>query len=182
MSDTLKIGQIIETEQHRDAIHIAVAPVTAGRTLLPGLHVGFATEGDTETVTDAAEKLIGICDPFLSRKIEKGERFWMLLYPGSITSLRHDWTHPSFAKEAVAPKANNESEEWLKWYADEVGLSYQAVMDAADAYVTSGRYHTFGYGTPEVVYEKREEFWKHYQIATGKTVEETDATFFSCSC
>lgn len=35
----LNIGQIITTEQSRDAIHIAVAPVVAGMRLQPGSHV-----------------------------------------------------------------------------------------------------------------------------------------------
>lgn len=43
MSDQSKlgIGQIIATEQFRDAIHVAVAPVVAGEQLHPGDHVGL---------------------------------------------------------------------------------------------------------------------------------------------
>lgn len=94
MSESLGLGKLITTEQHRDAIHIAVAPVTAAAHLQPGQHVGLDAKGEA-----CALKVqpIGIVDPFLQGAVAKGQRFWLFLYPGSITSLRHEWTHPAFA-------------------------------------------------------------------------------------
>jgi hypothetical protein len=91
-------GNLIdENERQRDAIHVAVAPVTAAERLVPGQHVGFVT-ADREHVgpLESQENCLGIVDPFLLQPVEQGERFWLFLYPNSITSLRHYWTHPAF--------------------------------------------------------------------------------------
>ena len=94
--DTLKLGQIIEGEQHRDAIHIAVAPVEAAEQLRPGEQVGLLADGRASKAAHVA--LVGIVDPFLRVTVLKGDRFWLWLTPYTITSLRHEWTHPAFEK------------------------------------------------------------------------------------
>ncbi|HYF50513.1 MAG TPA: hypothetical protein VEJ63_13970 [Planctomycetota bacterium] len=95
-------GQLItDGERRRDAIHIAVAPVAASSRLSPGQHVGLIREGNVELV-GPSKRNIGIVDPFLSAPVEEGQRFWLFLYPGTITGLRHVWTHPEFAAAAAA--------------------------------------------------------------------------------
>jgi hypothetical protein len=90
------LGRLIDDgERRRDAVHVAIAPVTASEALAPGQHVGFVREGDLELVGPAAEPL-GVVDPFLREPVPKGQRFWLLLYPDTITGLRHVWTHPAF--------------------------------------------------------------------------------------
>lgn len=97
MNDTTKlVGRLVEGAAGRDAIHVAVAPTTntAGVHLTAGTHVdaagGFAAER------------VGVVDPFLLEAVPPGGRFWLFLYPNTITSLRHVWTHPAFA--AAPPK------------------------------------------------------------------------------
>lgn len=106
-----QLGFLINNdEMRRDAIHIAVAPATAAERLSPGEHVGFAKEGDTQLVGSSA-KCIGIVDPFLRWPVEPGQRFWVFLYPGTITGLRHVWTHPAFSSAAADVKVKMEERE-----------------------------------------------------------------------
>ena len=99
-----RLGQLIDNgDRRRDAIHIAVAPVTAAERLAPGQHVGLVREGDVELV-GACDHTIGVVDPSLAGEVEPGQRFWLFLYPGTITGLRHVWTHPAFTAAAAAVK------------------------------------------------------------------------------
>lgn len=96
MDSTPQLGQLVDAcEKRRDAVHIAVAPMTAAVKLRPGEHVGFA-KPDSFEFAAAGDEPIGIVDPFLTADVEPGQRFWLFLYPGSITGLRHVWTHPAF--------------------------------------------------------------------------------------
>lgn len=95
--DETQIGKLIPGgERRRDAIHVAVAPVTAVERLEPGQHIGLLQANDTELVSAEAEELIGIVDPFLPEAVESGERFWMFLYPFTVSGMRHAWRHPAF--------------------------------------------------------------------------------------
>jgi hypothetical protein len=99
-----RLGQLImDGDRRRDAIHIAVAPVTAVGRLRPGQHVGLVQEGNLELV-GPGNRNIGVVDPFLTEEVEAGQRFWLFLYPGTITGLRHVWTHPAFTAAAAAVK------------------------------------------------------------------------------
>ena len=99
--DTL--GTIIGEGEKRDAIHLAVEPVVAGQSLRPGEHVnlGRRAGGDAVAWLAAPGHGVGIVDPFLLKPISQGERFWLIVYPRQITSLRHVWSHPSFPEEEI---------------------------------------------------------------------------------
>lgn len=101
MADNVpKVGQLIpETEQaFRDAIHVAVIPARALVRMSPGCHVGIHEEYLPEVVAESSEarKCIGIVDPFLKEDVEEGQRFWLFMYPNTVTSLRHAWSHSAF--------------------------------------------------------------------------------------
>lgn len=91
----LKIGQIIDATAKRDAIHIAIAPVIADEKLAPGQSVDLVP-GSIDRVYATGIGSIGIIDPFLPGYVLPGQRCWLFLHPGMITSLRHEWTHPAF--------------------------------------------------------------------------------------
>lgn len=81
----------------RDAVHVAVAPVVAGEDIGVGQtvwidYLGFAFSG----VPLTGVAYIGIVDPFRVHYVNRGERFWLFLFPGTITGLRHVWSHPAF--------------------------------------------------------------------------------------
>ncbi len=192
MSHELPLGQIHETPQSRDAVHVAVAPVIAAERLVPGGHIGFVG-GDTEHVTARAKTLLGVVDPFLTGIVEHGQRFFMFLYPQTITSLRHDWTHPAF--EAVAPIAPSDdkaaSEAWLRRFCDTADCPrYETIMQAIAGtlegdpdygrwgYIDSEYFHFSGWDAHS---EIPDEFWKHIEVVTGKSLTVKPRSF-SCSC
>lgn len=92
---TPKIGTLLEGNEGRDAIHIAVAPVQAMGELEPGWHV-VVEDGRKARMALGDEQSTGIVDPFLDCDVEKGQWFYVFLHPGTITSLRHVFTHPAF--------------------------------------------------------------------------------------
>lgn len=181
------LGTIIDATAARDAIHLAVEPADAGQKLYPGQDVCLKDGKAYAT----AENLVGIVDPFLKWPVQPGERFWLVVYPRQITSLRHVWEHPAFpgARPAVdaapAKSQADESMDWIRFYADSIDLTYNVLMEGADTWVNSRdqycKYLVQG-GTLEGTYTDP-EFWKHYEIVRGvKVPEDRKENFFSCSC
>ncbi len=108
MSSQPPLGMILIGQHERDAVHVAIAPVLADTDLQPGAHVGLTRIGTAKCMKDT----IGVVDPFLTRMVKWGEQFFLFLYPSTITSLRHDWTHPAFG--AAGPSKSDEELEKAK--------------------------------------------------------------------
>lgn len=95
------LGKTPEADARRDAVHVAVAPVVARHVLEPGERVGFYP-GTQEAVApsqwlgSSKVEVVGVVDPFRGETVHAGQRFWLFLYPGTVTSLRHVWSHPAF--------------------------------------------------------------------------------------
>lgn len=180
------LGTIIDASQKRDAIHLAVEPVVAGDRLHPGDHITVKDGVATATVIGAG---LGIVDPFLPNPVKAGERFWFVMYPRQVRSLRHVWSHPAFEDEpvtmmqALQPELDlqTESEKWIRKYADEINVGYQDLMDSAYGWIAGSNYMVRG-GVLEGV-ETRDEFWDHFEVVSGVIVpHESKTNFFSCSC
>ena len=197
------LGSLIGDGEGRDAIHVAVLPVTAGETLHPAQHIGIK---DGVAMTTAT-KLVGIVDPFLRGAVHTGQKFWMLLYPRTITSLRHVWSHPDFADEILpgvpavsdstveslirldADDAKAASEAWLNDFAKRL-FSYYANDDYERDYgsplevLILGLEHGGGFCT-DIEYgddvKPSEELFMHYERYTGKTLT-TKPQYFRCAC
>jgi hypothetical protein len=161
-----KVGTLIKGTEHRDAIHVAIAPVVAGEVINPGEHVGFPV-GDASAVFRESSEIeaIGVVDPYLRRAVEIGQRFFIFLYPGTVTSLRHQWTHPAFREPDEIP----ESEQYLRMFAARNDSSYEDILE--------GVFN--GDGEREIP----GEFWYHFRKVTGKDVPEDERPyFFRCYC
>lgn len=176
-----EIGKLIEGEAHRDAIHIAVAPVTAGGSFHAGERVGFMPDG---TVGIRAKELIGIIDPYLSEGVCKGERCYIFLFPKTITSLRHEWTHPAFEKRDPAVEEDTrtekeKSEAWLRNAIAPTGVSYERYIGA----VEEGDYINMGENEGVSVPADEEELKRHVAVVLGRENSDgLDLHPFSCSC
>lgn len=188
MSESLGLGKIITTAQHKDAIHIAVVPMIAATRLKPGQKVGFVERGNTEIV-GVTGKTIGVVDPYLETDVHKGERFWLFLNPGSIVSLRHEWTHPAFddehewqATDVLTGRA--QSRDWLKHFAKEASVDFEEMMSGAKICASDSDEWLSREGEFETARSLyTHQFWEHYERVTGEKVpQEKRRNFFSCSC
>lgn len=192
--ENLEIGKLHKEEQHRDAVHMAIAPFEAGRKIMPGQRIRVV-EGKAVPAR-AGQQSIGIADPFLEVPVSPGDKFWIFLYPGSITSLRHEWTHPAFeCKETTHSEQDREtadrvakrlmeitpSQQWITEYAERVGVTYEQMMEHAKDHADHGSYWVEG-GRFEGE-SIPEGFWDHYEKITGEEVDKSNRdNFFSCSC
>lgn len=186
MSEKLGLGQIITTEQHKDAIHVAVVPVTAAQIMEPGTHFGIRY-GKAVPMRDKSER-VGVVDPFLLEPVMSGQQFWGFLYPGSITSLRHAWTHPAFPDELPAPAVTgkSEAEVWMRaWAVEHMGYDYygdgekRSDESAYAAAIEAGRRMHIG------PYESARDhidsiWWDNWEEITGQKGNRGE--YFSCSC
>ena len=178
------IGTIHSTVYERDAIHIAVAPVVAGEKLAPGQRIGLSGK-DAETVL-ASQAAIGIVDPFLTSLVFPGQRFFMFLMPNTITSLKHNWTHPAFEAAPQIETAKSASERWMRaWAMEHMSEDYYGdgeKLSAETAYanaIDAGRNHSIGpYEEARVHID--DEWWSHWEALTGERGDRE--SYFSCSC
>lgn len=96
------LGMVHYKPEKRDAIHLAVEPVTASMVLSPGQKIGIINgcayiTGMELGVTRAIKvPYHGIVDPFLPCAVSAGEKFWFVMAPRMVQSLRHVWEHPDF--------------------------------------------------------------------------------------
>ncbi len=96
------LGMIHYKQEKRDAIHLAVDPVEAGCELKPGQKIGIKSGVAYPVGMHLNGYVIpyhGIVDPFLPRSVKRGEKFWFVMAPRIVTSLRHVWSHPEFTDE-----------------------------------------------------------------------------------
>ena len=182
------LGTIIDDTQKRDAIHLAVIPMAARCEMEPGAHVN---KNGNPVATGFG---VGIVDPFLPRPVNTGERFWCVIYPRVITSLRHVWAHPEFDDEGqpYVPAGAGAEERRLREIAQSIGIDYFDMMSAADNWVDSSKDSKWGgdYLTQQGSETWRdefpayvEEFWRLYDALRGtKVPDEHRESFFSCSC
>lgn len=180
MKDALEtLGTILSEDEGRDAIHLAVEPMIAVGRLYPGQHIGLVPGGAGQSDTP-----IGIVDPFLPGVVMPDDRFWLVLYPRTITSLRHVWAHPAFDDEPATRATGKEaSEAWLRAFVERSDCpGYETVIARA----LEGP----EYGDDFLLFRGQDahgdippEFWGHVEIVTGQEIpQDRRPPYFSCSC
>ena len=103
----LAIGQLDETYNVCYGLGWFVS-VSRGHRLVEH---GGNIDGFSALVAMLPDKHIGIVVPFLPAEIREGQRFWLFLYPNTITSLRHVWTHPAFTVKVPLRKETTRGQE-----------------------------------------------------------------------
>ena len=180
--DKLKIGNIITEPQFKDAVHMAIVPVEAHTYLRPGDHVSVNSNG---TKTSSSGENVGVVDPFLKKPVLKGQTFWLFVYPGSITSLRHEWTHPKFNKrDEPSAEQRAESEAWLREFCSQADCpgyerTIEKALDNGDSFDSDYLY----FKDEDAHGEIPDEFWNHLEIVSGRKFHKNErAKYFTCSC
>ena len=200
------LGFLHEYEEKRDAIHLGVEPVEAGEQLAVGATIGIKDGKAYQSTSRNGVKPMGIVDPFLAKRVMPGERFWLVVMPRKITSLRHVWEHPDFpdsretgneVESEVDPEKRHKlalaigepkavAMQWLRDFAERHEQDFDVLMSYASMQSSKHKDDWTEYlvGGGELEGERvPEEFWDHYDTAFGtETPEHNRENFFSCSC
>lgn len=173
------LGTIHTREEKRDAIHLAVEPVRAGCRLRPGERITV----ENGVAWPASDNALGIVDPFLGCPVEYGDRFWFVMNPRMVHSLRHVWTHPSFPDKELPDQLSPQQEKamgQIRLMASELDCSYERLMEGAKKFLETGKSLHFG---NDLDYQwDTETFWRCYSIVTGEKLDGDKGFFFTCSC
>lgn len=194
------LGTIIDDKQERDAIHLAVLPAVAGERLRPGAHVAIA-DGKAYACTDMQTH--GIVDPFLRSDVAQGERFWFVIYPRQITSLRHVWEHPAFPDVPPVPRELTPEEQdvvdltrgkimkpasiqWLKNFCEQSsGPSFESLMEKLESGEIADPWDrtAMHFNGTDAHGEIPPEFWGHVENVIGRKLGPDERPeYFSCAC
>lgn len=183
MSSNITLGQILTGNEGRDAVHVAIAPCVAKEKLFPGQDVG--ADGTT------AQPHVGIVDPYLKHPVLPEQGFWVCLYPNTVTSLRHEWTHPAFGPQGTTKASEDDvefSRQWLQRYAERMNsydledngseAAYKRLVDG----LHSGELYARGtdlHGLYDL--DDAEELREHAERVLGIKID-WGRFSFSCSC
>lgn len=170
-----QLGSAPTTKDTRDAIHFPVLPARAGQRLYPAQHV--ALNDKMEAVADGTH--IAIVDPFLKGPVMPDDPVWLMLYPGTIHSLRHAWSHPHVPDAENAPSMD--AEAVLREAAEAHDVTLDTLLEACDDYVNSGGtdWHMIGFDLPDTDWK---DIWPAWERYTGRKAPEGAYSPFSCSC
>lgn len=178
-----EVGNLVDSKAPRDAIHVAIVAVQAGEWLNPGEKV---TMLQGRAYIAQAQRALGVVDPFLSEGVGRLDWFYLFLNPGSITSLRHEWTHPAFAAEVKVESHQSDNMDFFVRIAGILGkpvgeLLYKAeqAFDDDDGGICFGE-DLDGWPSDEQV----KEFWQRFANHMGKPLPPNilQTAYFSCAC
>ncbi len=180
------IGTILTEDYKRDAIHIAMFPAISAEILWRGDYVALenSREDLVFKVLPSDKRCIGMVDPFVNDRINPYQKFWVFLLPNTVTSLRHDWTHPAFVKEVRVDNVptRGASELWLRSFLDNADApGYDEVMRVIEDQDGSWDPDYLHFQNYDAHGEIPTEFWEHVENVLGYAPKHKPS-YFSCSC
>ena len=184
------LGKPPDIDAERDAVHVAVVPAVAAKAIARGQHVGVEI-GDDGVVTASSmlKPHVGIVDPFIPEAvIDAGARFYLVLYPDTVTGMRHHWQHPAFATAGAPPAAPeptppNDDDALIADIAAKCDVTVSRLLDVAREYAESKEYEFDNSETYKAVTEDEwRAFWAAFARKTGTPSPEWPYAPFTCSC
>lgn len=186
---TSPLGNKIDPSEHplRDAVHVAIIPVIAGESLYAGAYFKLAYGSTTSALMCGygQQDAIGVIDPFLGNMvhIKKGDKCWGMLFPDSVTGMRHHWKHTTIDN---VEKPKDEHELWIRRFCDEWNFDYNELI--ANATSTDDWRYVVARGKD--LHSARELggdedlFWEHLEALTDRKFdrEHREEMGWSCSC
>ncbi len=171
----MMLGETIKEDADRDAIHIAILPVICGENwLIPGTWIKLK---DGEAYR--CDKSDMIVDPFLTRSVVKGEKFYACLRPGIVTEMKHVWKSPVVDTPQRIPMDT----KIIHDIAARCRVSYEELIEVAKRKVINGLYAMDNRETYKDVSDAEwKEFWKVFEEVTGLDASDENWAPFSCSC
>ena len=189
----------------RDAIHVPVISGTAGGDFDSGQPVRYFEPTKVWHACPLADAH-GVANPW-QEKVKRGDLFWILISPNTISELQHVWNHPILGEATIDYKEGSmasadqkaASEEWLHKFCRESDCPrYEIMIAAALGKPIPESCSDYDYGAPYEVthydddsylhFNGRDahgsippEFWDHVEIVTGEKCPERPQ-YFSCSC
>lgn len=177
------LGKFIDETFQRDAVHVAIAPVQATEDMAPSDKIDLIFDSTYQVML--SDEPIGLVDPYLALitdVVKKGQWFYMVLLPNTVTGMRHHWSHTSFPGEDKAY-----SEKWLMAFATECGFTYNRLMDIIKEAIDNGSF-TLDSNTAQYFNDQRQDLSTHYNAVTGSRLSfleievEEDDEDYHCGC
>lgn len=188
------LGQPPDIDAARDAVHVAVVPAVAAKALARGQHVGVEI-GDDGAVSASSRfsPHIGIVDPFITDPvIDAGARFYLVLYPDTVTGMRHHWQHPAFTTGVAPPAAPAPTPTDTSTFDDTIliadiaakcDVTVSRLLDVAREYAETDEHEFDNSETYKAVTEDEwRAFWAAFARKTGTPIPEWPHAPFTCSC
>lgn len=165
----------------RDAVHVAVTAAKAREQLRAGDRVGFVDYPCRVASRDAGN-IIGIVDPFRVNPVPPHGLFWLCLFPGSVTGIRHQWVHPEFPAVEVD---EDDSEAWLRRYAA-VNNSFLPPAFAFETFIKEVQTSKVTFRGEQEIHSLNgvpdpDDLERHLEAFLGRPIDLARIDF-SCSC
>lgn len=193
---TATLGTVHTKNEGRDAVHLAVYQVTLGQNIsmydkASKLTIKSNGRAYIYDEYDENQTAYGILDPFINQSLNVGDKVWLILFPGMITSLRHVWEHSYFPESPKETPISSLEDKFAEFpailnAASQLEISCEEIINSAEHYIKTGNYYCGGNEAEGV--HVGQDFWEDYYRYKGMNSDATTindiykGNFISCSC